>query len=135
MEYQRCEQLLAPLLNTSLCGVVFSHTRAAIAEGEDFETAIIDAIREAAAIPGSPWSKLIPPITGPRSSEQYESALRTLLSSRSQVRADKQAYLFWKKTARLDASHADTVTPSGSQISDIDDAIPEERQTAANELL
>ncbi|KAK7473144.1 hypothetical protein VKT23_001245 [Stygiomarasmius scandens] len=134
-EYKRCEKLLEPLLDTSKCGTVFNRTRVGMAAGDAFEDAIIDAIREAAAIPDSPWSRLIPPITGPRSSEQYESVLRTLLGARSQVRTDKQGYLFWKKIARLDEGHVDTITPSASQLSYIDESLPEERQTAADELL
>ncbi|KAF5357403.1 hypothetical protein D9758_005851 [Tetrapyrgos nigripes] len=134
-EYRRSEELLAPLLDTSKCGHVFSRTRAAIAVGESFEDAIVDAIREAATIPGSPWSGLIPPMTGPRSSDQYNSALRILLDSRSQVRYEKQGYLFWKKIALRDEAHSTTITPSASKLSDIPEDLSEDRQAAADDLL
>src|SRR6202021_2293845 len=93
------------------------------------------AIKEASAKPGSPWSKVIPAVTGPRTSDEYLSAIGMTLRLRREVKDTRKVVKFWKRAARETQEHAGTCTPSVSNISSIREQLSEERQTAVDDLL
>ena len=124
------------LVDIGLQEAVLSKAGNALCAGHDADEALVDAIKEAAAIPGSPWSKIMPAITGPRTSDEYLSAIQMTLDLRRQLRESKKLVKFWKRTAQQHAGEDfHTITPSPSNISSIHEELGEERQNAANELL
>ncbi|KAG7098427.1 hypothetical protein E1B28_000379 [Marasmius oreades] len=115
---------------------VFNKIAAAIDAGSSFASAIVTVIREEIeTLPNSPWSKLVPAIVGPRSADQYTSALGIVLKARKDLRNSQKASHFWKQQAKLDDVNADVITPSSSILSDIQEPLSEERQRAASDLL
>ncbi|KAF9073667.1 hypothetical protein BDP27DRAFT_1141246, partial [Rhodocollybia butyracea] len=96
--------------------------------------AIVDAIREVAEIPHSPWSTLIPPVIGERSPDHYSSALSITLKTRSDLRCAKNLAQFWKFTAQDDGVHGDIITPSASNLSEVQEVLSLQRQKAVDDL-
>ena len=107
----------------------------ALKAGEDADEALIDSIKEAAAKPGSPWSKVIPAVIGPRTSDEYLSAISMTLNLRRELKDANKVAKFWRRAAKETSEHAGTFTPSVSNISSIREQLSEERQTAVEDLL
>ncbi|KAF8828685.1 hypothetical protein HHX47_DHR3000223 [Lentinula edodes] len=128
------DQSFVLLLDIAVCGPVFHRTRSAISSGFVFMDAIVDAIREAAEVPHSPWSALIPPVIGARSQDHYASALSITLRTRSDVRRIKNLARYWKSSAQEDEKHKDVITPSGSTLSEVQEVFTTERQKAVDAL-
>ncbi|KAJ3999325.1 hypothetical protein F5050DRAFT_1805162 [Lentinula boryana] len=128
------DQSLVIHLDVAVCGPVFHRTRSAISFGSVFMDAIVDAIREAAEVPHSPWSTLIPPIIGPRSQDHYMSALSITLKTRSDLRRTKNIARYWKSSAKEDENHEDVITPSASTLSEVQETLTAERQKAVDAL-
>jgi hypothetical protein len=104
--------------------------------GEDADEALIDSIKEAAAKPESPWSRIIPAVTGPRSPEEYISSINATLKVRRELKDCRKVAKFWKRTAKAtSAANANIITPSVSAISSVQEVLSEERQTAVATLL
>ncbi|KAL0953649.1 hypothetical protein HGRIS_004852 [Hohenbuehelia grisea] len=103
--------------------------------GLDADEALVDAIKDAAAVAGSPWARIVDAVNGPRTAEEYLSAINMTISTRRALRDSKKVAQFWKCLAKEDATHANTVTPSVSTISSVHEPLPEERQNAVDELL
>lgn len=74
-------------------------------------------------------------VVGPRSPNDYMSALHLTLKSRRQLRDCKKSVKFWKHTAKQDPRNLDLVTPSVSNISSVHDILPPERQEAIHALI
>ncbi|KAJ3847956.1 hypothetical protein EV368DRAFT_5039, partial [Lentinula lateritia] len=128
------DQSFVLLLDITVCGPVFRRTRSAISSGLVFMDAIVDAIREAAEVPHSPWSNLIPPVIGIRSQDHYASALSITLRTRADVRRIKNLARYWKSSAQEDEQHKDVITPSGSTLSEVQEVFTTERQKAVDAL-
>ena len=110
-------------------------THNAISSGRDFEDELVDSIRNAALNPSSPWSSIVPAVIGPRAPDQYRAAISNILRTRQEVVSAKKTAKFWKQTARALGAGLDIITPSPSNVSDIQIALSPERSQAANELL
>jgi hypothetical protein len=123
------------MVDIGLHDAVLDRACTALKAGEDADEALIDSIKEAAAKPGSPWSRIIPAITGPRTSDEYLSAIGMSLKLRRELKDSKKVTKFWKHAAKETIEHADTFTPSVSNISSIREQLNEERQTAVDDLL
>ncbi|KAJ3749484.1 hypothetical protein DFH05DRAFT_1476938 [Lentinula detonsa] len=128
------DQSLVIHLDVAVCGLVFHRTRNAISFGSVFMDAIVDAIREAAEEPHSPWSILIPPVIGPRSQDHYTSALSITLKTRSDLRRTKNLARYWKSFAKENEIHEDVITPSVSTLSEVQEVLTAERQKAVDAL-
>lgn len=98
---------------------VFSRARAAILTGATSEQALAESIQLAAAIPGSPWSSLLPPLKGSRTTDQHLHAVCLAAKTRKQLEAVTVRRSFWKQTAALQHPISFTVTPSSSALSAI----------------
>lgn len=85
------------------------------AEAED---ALVTAIIESAKDKASPWARIIPAVIGPRSPQNYVSALNLTLRTRKDLRERKRVCEFWKAMAKMDPENHDVVTPSSSAHSD-----------------
>ncbi|KAL0568390.1 hypothetical protein V5O48_013597 [Marasmius crinis-equi] len=115
---------------------VFHRIAVAIDAGSSFENAVVNTIREEIeTTPHSPWSKLVPAVVGPRTPDQYASALGVVLRARRDLIHGKNVSRYWKRQAQLDDANADVITPSSSILSDVQEPLNEERQRAVNELL
>ena len=116
-------------------GAVFPRIHEAILAGETHDEAVVQAIRDAAANPDSPWSTLIPAVIGPRTNQQYLSALSMTLQFRRENK-DLQAFKkFWKGVAKEDPANTNLITPSTSAISTVQVVLPNDRQRAVDDLL
>jgi len=129
------ERFIGFMIDLGLHEPVLARARRALQAGEDADEALVDSIKEAAAKPGSPWSKIIPAVTGPRSSDEYLSAINMTLKTRRDLKESQKIAKFWKTTAQEDGAHANTITPSSSNLSSIHEVLTEERQTAVDDLL
>ncbi|KAF8197881.1 hypothetical protein BJ912DRAFT_820742, partial [Pholiota molesta] len=81
------------------------------AEAED---ALVTAIIECAKDKASPWARIIPAVIGPRSPQNYVSALNLTLRTRKDLRERERVCEFWKAKAKLDPENHDVVTPPSS---------------------
>ncbi|KAF9024552.1 hypothetical protein BDZ89DRAFT_1017475 [Hymenopellis radicata] len=114
---------------------IFPRVHKAIIAGETHDEALVDAIRDAAAKPGTPWVTIIPAVIGPRTNEQYLSAINMTLQSRKENRELQGVKKFWKNVAKEDPANADLVTPSSSNLSAVQAVLSEKRQQAVDDLL
>lgn len=129
------ERFLGLMINLGLHHGVLGKAHVALRAGQDADEALVDAIKEAAAVPGSAWSGLIPAVVGLRTQDEYLSALSITLQTRQELRECKKIAKFWKRTAKEDSKNTDTVTPSASNISSINETLSPERQSAVDALL
>ncbi|KAJ7043351.1 hypothetical protein C8F04DRAFT_901841, partial [Mycena alexandri] len=123
------------MISVGLHQRVLGDAHAALRAGIDPDAALVDAIKEAAAIPGSPWSTIIPSVTGPRTPDEYRSSLTLTLKTRKELRDAKKVAKFWKRVAHEDSQQSGIVTPSVSAISSIHEPLSAERQKAVEELI
>lgn len=86
--------------------------------GEDADEALIGSIKEAATKEGTPWARIMPAVQGNRTSDEYLSAVNTILNTRKQLQRSEKVARFWKQTAQGGADIA-TMTPSPSDISQL----------------
>ncbi|KAJ7156107.1 hypothetical protein C8R43DRAFT_949605 [Mycena crocata] len=128
------ERFLGLMIGVGLHQRVLGDAHAALRAGIDPDMALVDAIKDAAAVPGSAWSTLIPKITGPRTPDEYRSSLNLTLKARKELRDTKKVAKFWKRVAQEDG-RSGIVTPSVSSISSIHEPLSAERQRAVEELI
>ncbi|KAJ7490050.1 hypothetical protein B0H11DRAFT_2278301 [Mycena galericulata] len=128
------ERFLGLMINVGLHQRVLGDAHAALRAGIDPDAALVDAIKEAAAIPGSPWSTIVPSVTGPRTPDEYRSSLNMTLKARKELRETKKIAKFWKRVAQEDGQTG-IITPSVSSISSIHEPLSAERQKAVDELI
>ncbi|KAI0330052.1 hypothetical protein GY45DRAFT_1224427, partial [Cubamyces sp. BRFM 1775] len=115
-----------PVVGSAYCDVL---------EGEDPEAALVAAIKAAIAQPDNVWRRLLEPVTGVRTQNEYLAQVRCTLDARAQIQDWRKRAKFWKRAAQDDGRHADTVTPSVSAISQVVDALPRERMERVGEML
>lgn len=111
-------------------------TEESFQDGLKLEMQIIDAIQEAAVIPGNIWTKVIPSPLVYNSPRQYASALRMTLDTRKELRKSKKVARFWKHLAKMDGQHLEAVTPSASNIPSVCESnLTPDRRTALQMLI
>jgi hypothetical protein len=135
---ERSERFLTSIVETGLHNPVLSEAWRAVKAGQPADDALVESIKKAASRPGTSWSTIIPAVTGPRSPEHYLSAINLTLKTRLDLKKAIQVGRFWKKTAKKDPAHTETVTPSASDLSDV--SLPnefklKERGTEVDDLL
>ncbi|KAJ7702459.1 hypothetical protein B0H17DRAFT_1004545 [Mycena rosella] len=128
------ERFLSLMINVGLHQRVLGDAHAALRAGIDPDMALVNAIKEAAATPGSAWSTIIPSVTGPRTPDEYRSSLNMTLKARKELRDTKKVAKFWKRVAKEEGG-VETVTPSVSTISSIHEPLSAERQKAVEQLI
>lgn len=106
------DKFLSRLIDVGLHELVLDKAHARLRKGENADDAFVDAIKEAAAKPGSEWARIFPAIIGPRTPEAYVSAINMTLKLRQELKESKRVASFWKLTAKEGGEHADTFTPS-----------------------
>ncbi|KAF8647032.1 hypothetical protein AX16_006869 [Volvariella volvacea WC 439] len=129
------DKFIAAMIDIGLNAPVLEKAKKAVLAGELADDALVDAIKEAAAKPGTAWARIMPAIVGPRTPDNYVSAINLALKTRQELRCAQKITKFWKKKALLDLAHGGTVTPSPSQLSDVVIRLTDERQCAVDELL
>lgn len=129
----RHEHLISILNEIGLCEGIITNAQSSISEGQGAVHALVKAIREAAAVPGSNWAAILPAISGPRTQAEYIAALHLSLNIRKELRKCKKIAKFWKSLAQQSTSSV--VTPSVSALSSIYEKLSPERQDAVNALI
>ncbi|KAK1227196.1 hypothetical protein PQX77_009830 [Marasmius sp. AFHP31] len=94
------------------------------------EEEIIGAIRKAAEREGNVWCAILSEVTGPLSPDNYISAINIALDTRKELQSVRKVARFWKRTANV----PDNVTPSASNLSDIQEPLSSERRRAVENL-
>ncbi|KAL0067175.1 hypothetical protein AAF712_005745 [Marasmius tenuissimus] len=94
------------------------------------EEEIIGAIRKAAEREGNIWCTILSEVTGPLAPDNYISAINIALDTRKELRSVRKVARFWKRTANV----PDTVTPSASNLSDMQEPLSSERRRAVESL-
>ncbi|KAJ7074398.1 hypothetical protein C8F01DRAFT_1361056 [Mycena amicta] len=128
------ERFLSLMINVGVHQRVLGDAHAALRAGVDPDLALVDAIKDAATVPGSPWSTIIPSVTGPRTQDEYKASLNMTLKARKELRDAKKVAKYWKQLV-LENAPTGIVTPSVSSISSIHEPLPPERQKAVDELI
>ncbi|KAM6500804.1 hypothetical protein JOM56_003818, partial [Amanita muscaria] len=132
----RHERLISILSEIGLCDNIVAHAHDQISNGKSSVDALILAIREAAAVPESEWSVILPAVTGPKTQTEYTAALNLSLNARKELRKFKKIAKFWKKAAfQRVPSFSGLVTPSVSALSSVREKLSSERQDAVNTLV
>ncbi|KAI0080470.1 hypothetical protein K474DRAFT_1589783, partial [Panus rudis PR-1116 ss-1] len=103
-------------------------------EGVDPEESVVLAIKSELQKRDSVWRGLLEPVVGARSSDEYIAQVDCTLRARRDARDWRKKAKYWKGNAKQDARHADTVTPSVSQLSDVLEELPAERKRAVEDL-
>ncbi|KAF4569787.1 hypothetical protein EYR40_008767 [Pleurotus pulmonarius] len=129
------ERFTARLVDGGSKTSVLYRARDLILDGEDTEIALVLAIKEVASDPGSPWRLILDAVNGPRTQDEYLSAINLTLTTRKALRESKKITKFWKGVAMEDSAHADVITPSPSNISSIHETLSTERQAAVDLLI
>ncbi|KAJ7849099.1 hypothetical protein B0H14DRAFT_2766127 [Mycena olivaceomarginata] len=127
------ERFLGLMISVGLHQRVLGDAHVAMRAGIDPDQALVSAIKQAAAVPGSAWSTILPSITGPRTPDEYRSSLHLTLKTRKELRDAKKIAKFWKRIG--EEARPGLVTPSVSTISSIHEPLPAERQKAVEELM
>ncbi|KAF8350927.1 hypothetical protein F5887DRAFT_1069881 [Amanita rubescens] len=130
----RHEHLISILSEIGLCEGIITNAHSSVSEGQDSIHAIVKAIKEAAAVPGSNWAVILPAISGPRTQAEYIAALRLSLNIRKELRKCKKIAKFWKSIAQQQSTSS-VVTPSVSALSSIYEKLSPERRDAVNALV
>ncbi|RDX44056.1 hypothetical protein OH76DRAFT_1360231, partial [Lentinus brumalis] len=99
-----------------------------VTEGEDPEAALVNAIQNATAQRDSAWCRLLEPVIGVRTQDEYLAQLRCTLDARRHTVAWRKRAKFWKGAAKDEGRHVDTVTPSVSALSDVAVFLSQDRQ-------
>ena len=78
-------------------------------------------------------------VSSPRQSssgdeQHYPTALKLVLKTRQELRNTKKIAMFWKRKAKTVPAHADLITPSPSDISEVENVLSRERMEAVNAL-
>ncbi|KAI0824517.1 hypothetical protein BC628DRAFT_1297122, partial [Trametes gibbosa] len=107
----------------------------ALLGGAEPEAALVAAIQRAIAQPGNVWRRLLEPVTGVRTQEAYLAQVRCTLDARAQTQDWRRRAKFWKRAAREDGRHGETVTPSVSSISAVVDVLPRKRRERVEEMV
>ncbi|TFK70570.1 hypothetical protein BDN72DRAFT_766313, partial [Pluteus cervinus] len=107
----------------------------AVLDGEMADDALVDAIKEAAARPGTAWARILPAVVGPRAPENYVSAINLTLKCRRELKHTKKVLNFWKKKAMSYPTNHSLVTPSASALSEVVEEFGPERRNAMRNLL
>jgi hypothetical protein len=129
------ERFLGLMVSIGLHELVLDKAQSTLRNGQSADDALVEAIKEAATKPGSAWASIMPAIVGPRPPEQYVAAINLTLQLRKELKASRKVAKFWKSTAKGDTRHADLVTPSASDLSDVCEPLPRERQRAVDDLM
>ncbi|CCM05397.1 uncharacterized protein FIBRA_07613 [Fibroporia radiculosa] len=114
---------------------VLDRASCALFDGIDPEAALVSAIKDAVAQPGSVWATLLDPVLGPRTPNEYSSQVRCTLRARQDAREWHKRAKFWKGKARESSAHLETVTPSVSNISSVVEVLSGDRQRALDILI
>ena len=130
----RHEHLISILSEIGLCEGIITNAHSSVSEGQDAVHAIVKAIKEAAAVPGSNWAVILPAISGPRTQAEYIAALHLSLNIRKELRKCKKIAKFWKSIAQQQSTSS-IVTPSVSALSSIYEKLSPERRDAVNALI
>lgn len=130
----RHEHLISILDEIGFCEGVVTNAHISISEGQDAVHALIKAIKEAAAVPGSNWAVILPAVSGLRTQAEYIAALHLSLNVRKELRQCKKVTKFWKTLAQHQFTSS-VVTPSVSALSSIYEKLSPERQDAVNVLV
>ncbi|EJD08569.1 uncharacterized protein FOMMEDRAFT_25592 [Fomitiporia mediterranea MF3/22] len=142
-------RLVGILFSLPLMQVVINTTKTFVESGlvVGLEDELISVIQEAARDISGPWSNVFPkppPITGPRTPEQYLCMVDIALSARKEAKRVKKIAKYWKRLALQATSSSEDdgddvgpLTPSPSDISDtgISDLFSSVRKDRVQELI
>ncbi|KAK2467114.1 hypothetical protein APHAL10511_001372 [Amanita phalloides] len=131
----RLQHFISILGEIGMCDDIVANAYASISEGRGAVDALVEAIKEAASVPGSNWAIILPAVSGPRTQAEYVAALHLSLNVRRELRKCKKVAKFWKNIAQQYILPSTMVTPSVSVLSSIYEKIPPERQDAVNALM
>ena len=134
-ENDRLKQFFEFFISSEGYQPVLQRTYSEVIRGRDPEEALVNAIQDAILQPDNVWHRLLEPVVGSRSQAQYLAQLNCTLRARRDAHDWRKRAKFWKSNAREGGCHVDTVTPSVSQLSDVVDELPLERQRALNALI
>ncbi|RDB25149.1 hypothetical protein Hypma_007918 [Hypsizygus marmoreus] len=118
LRLEQAEKFIASMVEIGIHQPVLSGAWKAVTPERTSDEALVDAIRKAAATPGTSWSKIIPQVTGPRTSDEYLAAIDMTVKATQELKITRKILRFWKITAKKDPSQTDLVTPSPSKLSD-----------------
>ncbi|TCD59801.1 hypothetical protein EIP91_011413 [Steccherinum ochraceum] len=104
-------------------------------QGYDPEESIVNSVKLALQDSNSIWTRLLDPLIGARSPQDYQAQTKCTLVARRESRDWQKKARFWKDTARQEGRHVDTVTPSVSQLSDVVADVPPERKAILDDML
>ncbi|OSD00632.1 hypothetical protein PYCCODRAFT_1426438 [Trametes coccinea BRFM310] len=114
---------------------VLASAYTSILDGDEPEAALVAAIkRTIISQPDSVWRELLEPVTGVRTQDEYLAQVRCTLDARAHSRDWRKKAAFWKRAAREDGRHRETITPSASALSETVDVLPPARQQKVEEM-
>ncbi|KAL7284528.1 hypothetical protein ACG7TL_001820 [Trametes sanguinea] len=114
---------------------VLASAYTSILDGDEPEAALVAAIKRALiSQPDSVWRELLEPVTGVRTQDEYLAQVRCTLDARAHSRDWRKKAAFWKRAAREDGRHGETITPSASALSETVDVLPPARQQKVEEM-
>ncbi|TFK70573.1 hypothetical protein BDN72DRAFT_766288, partial [Pluteus cervinus] len=132
---EQLKQLVSAVTDLGVKAPALEQAKEAVFGGALTEDALVDAIKGAASKPGSTWARILPAIVGPRTDDNYISAINLTLKTRRELKEARKITRFWKTLALADPSHDGVLTPSPSELSDVVEELSTERRMAIKELM
>ncbi|KAF8625873.1 hypothetical protein AX15_005157 [Amanita polypyramis BW_CC] len=128
-EISQMKRFIAAMVDIKLHTPVFYDASEAIQNGSSADAALIDAIKNAAEKPDSPWSAIMPAIIGERPQELYLNAVKRSARLCGELRESNKKYKWWKMKAQIDPRHTNCITPSSSSVSLVlNEIMPQSKQ-------
>ncbi|KAH8097002.1 hypothetical protein BXZ70DRAFT_943873 [Cristinia sonorae] len=134
-ENDRLRRFTKLLISCSAYNGVLERTSQRVEQGYDPEDSVVDAIKVSLEDPESVWHRLLDPLLGERSPQDYLAQTKCTLKARRESRDWEKKAKFWRETAKEEGRHMNTITPSVSQLSDVFPEVPPERKVALDDML
>lgn len=138
LKLEQAEKFISSLIEVGLHQPVLVDAWRSVDAGQIAEDALVDAIKKAALVPGTSWSRIIPAVIGPRTSDEYLGAIDLALKITQDLKNTRKIAKFWKSSVKNGPSQKDIVTPSPSELSDtsfLGDVTRPGQSTAVDDLL
>ncbi|KAF5386067.1 hypothetical protein D9615_002262 [Tricholomella constricta] len=118
VQLEQADKFISSMVEAGLHQRVLSEAWTTIAAGATADDALVDAIKKAAATPGTSWSRIIPNVVGPWTPDNYLAAIDMAVNVTKELKNANKFAKFWKTRVRQDSGLKELSTPSPSDLSD-----------------
>lgn len=127
--FSDAERFILALLDLGLEPPVLREAVSSVlTDGQDGEDALINAVQKASTDADRP-------VTGPRTSDHYLSALELTINARKELKEKARYAQFWKTVAKSDPANSTIITPSPSDLDSLNEPSVLHRPSVVDDLV